>query len=710
MATFRTPQAGYVSWVITLLVAATAGAKEPPRKIALSRTQVFPGPGKVATLLDWRGAKPLPPGGQFHIEVRRDRKRFALRTIPIKKWRDTSRDVLLHVGEQAPGQYTIHARLLDADGTHVGPTASDTFTWGAKPKWLTARPPVKVLNNFVFELLNEALSPASRTPKEYRFSKVQDGFVVIVSEANVRAGGRLGLTLGPKPVATHGPDTPGRIEAMRYLRAGTYSLRVDSRGGASLRRLIVRAIPDIIFNAYLRPQLIPAFRRYLYDPRFLARHILPHVNVLVGWRKAAPQDRFAREWTAQGKRWISEYTIPWKAKTVEEAYTFWNSQQGFKNPLCSGYLADEFHGGKVMKEKAPILTAAIRKLRANPAFRDKMFYAYTSSAQPGLKPLVRTLVQCRYRIAREWYCYEKANEESMRGFFGARWERGERKRWQNMADGAANIRVHVFATFSAPPESADSDPGVDYRVYLDRQFRFIATDPAFFPMRGAMGYNTSYMDEETVRWLAKLYRHYCIEGNTTPLSNDPYVLGHLVNPDFKNGTAGWTLAPAAVGGIRAGAMKQYGNLQGRYDRSGVGDTFLVTRRDAARPNVFRQTIRDLQPGRLYSFRMYVTDHTELRAGKSTRQRYAFSAKINGAEMRPDRRVHHVYRAIHDGGPFQSRKNPAWFNYYYVVFRATARQGELVISDWGDPRRAGGPADQELAFNFMQIQPYFAAED
>ena len=66
--------------------------------------------------------------------------------------------------------------------------------------------------------------------------------------------------------------------------------------------------------------------------------------------------------------------------------------------------------------------------------------------------------------------------------------------------------------------------------------------------RRALG-QMSPEDEETVRWMGRLFRHYCIEGRSTMLSRDPLVLAHLQNPDFEKGPAGWSVAEAEPGSI-----------------------------------------------------------------------------------------------------------------------------------------------------------------
>src|SRR5262249_35214849 len=57
-------------------------------------------------------------------------------------------------------------------------------------------------------------------------------------------------------------------------------------------------------------------------------------------------------------------------------------------------------------------------------------------------------------------------------------------------------------------------------------------------------------DEDSVRFVGKLYRHYAIEGKTEMLTRDPLFLTHVRNPDFDDGTEGWTVRAAEAGASR----------------------------------------------------------------------------------------------------------------------------------------------------------------
>jgi hypothetical protein len=137
-----------------------------------------------------------------------------------------------------------------------------------------------------------------------------------------------------------------------------------------------------------------------------------------------------------------------------------------------------------------------------------------------------------------------------------------------------------------------------------------------------------------------------------------------------------------------------------------GDTFLLLKRSAAKPNVVSQRIRGLQPGRLYSLRCFSAAIKDLAA----QQRLALSLEVTGAESLPERRFQHVFANCYSHllPPFDD-KHKAWMNYHWQVFRAKSPQAELVISDWASPEAPGGRAGQESAVNFVEVQPYEAPE-
>ena len=242
---------------------------------------------------------------------------------------------------------------------------------------------------------------------------------------------------------------------------------------------------------------------------------------------------------------------------------------------------------------------------------------------------------------------------------------------------------------------------------MDLQFHVLANDPTFFGLYGVTSYLSAYSDEETIRWVGKLYRHYCIEGKTDRLT-DTYRLPHLQNPDFEDGLNSWAASPAAEGSITTGSLPGLSWLEGRYPMTTQGNSYLLMKRSDKAPNRVTQTLKALQPGKLYSLKMISSDYGELTAGKSSQQTYALSLDLSDVELAPDKCFQFPFPSCyaHSHGPF-NRDNRAWFNLHNLVFRAQGTEAKLTISDWAKTDQAGGPAGQELLMNFVEVQPYYA---
>ena len=69
-------------------------------------------------------------------------------------------------------------------------------------------------------------------------------------------------------------------------------------------------------------------------------------------------------------------------------------------------------------------------------------------------------------------------------------------------------------------------------------------------------------------------------------------------------------------------------------------------------------------------------------------------------MLDEKTVDHVFSGCHSGGV-----DPPHFTFHRRVFRARTGAAELAISDWASEKKPGGPAGQELIFNFIQVEPY-----
>jgi hypothetical protein len=104
-----------------------------------------------------------------------------------------------------------------------------------------------------------------------------------------------------------------------------------------------------------------------------------------------------------------------------------------------------------------------------------------------------------------------------------------------------------------------------------------------------------------------------------------------------------------------------------------------------------------EPGRLYSFKMFVCDYNDLVTPKARTIEEAKSTAtvlIEGAEVDQTRSFTEVYASNPEP------KIPGCITYHWKIFRATSSTASLTVSDRNSP-----PFGQEQAFNFLEIQPY-----
>jgi len=259
-----------------------------------------------------------------------------------------------------------------------------------------------------------------------------------------------------------------------------------------------------------------------------------------------------------------------------------------------------------------------------------------------------------------------------------------------------------------PFGTLDGNPSVDYKTWMDMQFRFLANTPSFRGLCGIQKFTVGYADDEAVRWTGRLFRHYCIEENTEPLTNDPYLLPHLVNTHFADGVRGWSVYAGEAQSVTtdcwpgSALVIGYSSIQGCFSSHHEGDTFLVMRRSAHGPNSITQTIANLQPGRLYSLRLITADRDDL----SAPQIHAVSMGLEGVEVLAEKRFQQPFsNSVSPPWGGYGPGRPAWMSLHWLLFRATAPTATLCISDWASPSDPGGPIGQRLAANFVQPQPY-----
>jgi hypothetical protein len=582
------------------------------------------------------------------------------------------------------------------------------------------------LNNLASTLVDVAAieSPGGA----HAFDRARSGWIFVSARCS---GGKVTIALDgdAQPLIVHEAADAQTHEAMRHVAAGQHRLRLDCAAGAKIENLVVRAIPELIHCGLGFDPAIKSYGRY--DLEFLKKDILPNITTMIVPHNIQLPREVIDDWHRQGKRFVGEVGINSQAATAEEHFAFWT---GFldKAPFLDGIIVNEFivnnpslpEGAtpsprlleRRSREQARhrAYEEAIRRIHADSRYADKMLYGYVGGSGKKLNQemigptFVRTFIDCGYRIALERYIFEVSSEEKSAAALQL-FSDGIAD-WNAKEPGLNEHLVIAFGLFSMPPGGINKQPNVDYHVWMDQQMNVAANHPALAGLAGLEWWTSLQADEETVRFVGKLYRHYAIEGRTAMLTRDPLFLSHIANADFEKGVEGWTLQAAEPGSIRPGSFPRYGRIEGRYmglgrpaDPEHIGDTFLVMKRSEKGPNSFSQAIKDLEPGRLYSLKMFSCDYQDLvQPRKKTQEQaqpFVGRIAIDGVELDAMRSFSEMYPSNPEP-PI-----PVWITYHWKVFRASGPTAQLTVSDWPDAAKPTGPFGLEQTFNFLELEPY-----
>ena len=600
-----------------------------------------------------------------------------------------STKVKLSVGDIAWGAYRVRARFQDADGQDlVSTTAPATILPGGKHQ-------IKVLNNLVSELMNTR-QRGLQGQKKIAFMNPREGWVFF----SVVGSGHVNL-LDPSTPLVFAEQNGPAFEAVRYLPAGRHELTVTG----DVDQLIVRAIPQLIYSSYPGE----------FDWEFLSEHVFPHCNCILG---TTGDERAIREWTDQGKRWIGFSAAPGHGVGQDvslSAEKYWEDRlsksEGFSHPLLSGVLVDQISSCRAQQkiEIAKMLSTILQ----NPDLKGRQYSPWFEGSVFGSGPdmaFMRLVLDAGWMFAYYGYIPEKVSEAEVREVMYNTFTKNAISCEEEVPGSVKRCLPQPgFMTYIPHGHNLNVDPGRSYKVLMQMHSETFANDPAFFGTFGQLWYYSPYVSEENLRWSAALFRHYGIEGKTAPLTTDPYVLGHIENPDFADGVEGWNLSEAEKGTMRIDSHPGYGGLQGRFISGSKGDIFLVMRRSAKGPNTVTQTIKGLEPGRMYSMKMITADLGDIRNEISKDVTSAVSISVNGVELsaNPEHNIDVSYPSHYGStlGKF-NRDHTAFMTFHRRIFRATEPTAQLTISDWASSDDPGGPVGQELMVNFVEIEPYF----
>jgi hypothetical protein len=689
---------------LTLASAAAAPLADKAPAAFGVRARSYPEPGKILASVNVPAFPGVADGTRLSLDVELRRSsggKVAGRTT-VDAEPQLCEEIILDAADLPSGDYTVAVELHGAALPAVQRASAKVVWPGRAPAYKN----IKILNNFVWGLLDQKAAPGRPVQGVYDVRVPCDRWLMVRSRAPDRLSGQVGVSLDSQYLHRHQPGAGRTLESMRFVKAGDHQVQVAADGAGGLERLEVRTAPEIQHSRY--PTRVQHIKQGVeYDWEFLGKYILPNVNTIISQDFPESAEPQLREWKERGGKWIayggrvgrhSNRDLEASAEVCAEQLA---KRPGYVHPLLDGVLVDEF-----CRETEPygVYTGAVQSLNAR--FPGRAFYPYAAGTFGKKEDSVRFARACIEGggyICWEAYLGEWDNLRSalwaMRRYPGTH--------ITPIADrlpGGVNKIVWVFGAFSFPWPYADGYAGVNYNAYLDMQFQFIATHPTLFGLGGVHIWRSGYCDEERVRWFGRYFRHYCLEGRVDRANDAPYMLTHIWNPDFVDGLKGWTLQPAAADGIRAEQRENFGKFIGRYYRG--PDTFAVTRRQADRPNVLSQTIGDLKPGRLYSVKLFTGNYGDLVEGKSRKEVHSVSIEIRRAQLLEGDRYRYQCpfptRGVSD--QFDS-KHPFWLNYHWRVFRATGTTAELRLSDWKSPDQPGGPAGRQLLYTFVEVKPY-----
>ena len=617
----------------------------------------------------------------------------------------------LELGNNLPGKHRLAVRIAErATGRIVAEndyvmTAVDT----------ASLPSGKRLNNFVTELYSGSLADGT-----VKFCNPRDGWVyAFFEDACESAQGRFDRE--PACAVRRRPNEPDG--AMRRLSAGWHTITVSGSNGKG--RLRINAIkPMVISPTCGRPPYTDFnaqefgsdyYRRYLYH----TFNTFSHFKIAKTPDPAYPADAermrdiIERGFGASGQGRISGGSKIWSSKADL-------TREITRNPSwIDGYglLLDESspysprHNQFATAETCWDLAEDPRSVSL---FWNSCMYA-TCRDPRGQASMLAAIANSGCgtgMILPETYLISYPTEEQVRSQ-----ERHYAKLLGSIRDqvpAAASSVIFCFGGYIiAGGWNGYSAPDTDMKVVIDDFIRNLALNPDFADA-GGIGFYAIGCNQEMFRWYMDSIRHYAVLGNTDRRSDEfgfTYKPGHITDNDFERGFEGWRIDAAEPGSIREFKRLDYGRfVHGRkMVPQGYGDTALVFERSAKRPNKVSQTMKNLVPGKCYFVSCATMDLDDLQKPGPSGDDIVFSISVGkgGVEV-PQLRATLKTAELRDA-KWQAKWSKAPSRVcatHSMVFKATATEAELTLSDWkNDAERLGGVGRKRIV-NYVIVRPYY----
>ena len=287
---------------------------------------------------------------------------------------------------------------------------------------------------------------------------------------------------------------------------------------------------------------------------------------------------------------------------------------------------------------------------------------------------------------------------------------------ETMAPVAAGSLLYHVSGYIAPYLWCDYPASTaDFKVFFADLVRSFATNPVYRDIPGLSFSALSRIDEELLRWMSKVFRYYAIEGHTDDICAKygyRYFPGHLVNGDFDRKLEGWDVRPAADGSVVTTNIHAFAEdilCFRECENSRYGDTFAVMKRGAKGPNVLRQQVKGLTPGKLYFFSCLTMDLDDVRKPGSVVGPTHFHVDLQGAEIVRETRFRQEFatgksRRGYRGKPCVGRVTDRF------VFRARGETASVSLCDWDDATTPGGKIGGETVVTYVICRPYYVESE
>lgn len=582
-----------------------------------------------------------------------------------------------------PGKILLEGALIDKQ-------TGKTFATGSYPAELTvpvklSRPVEKRLN-----MLTQRLLTADARDGKYVFSAPRDGWVFISLSAG-KSDTAVKLDGNAEPVIRAVSGRP--FETLRHVSPGDHALELANTNGG---KLIVNSVPEILINGYPHG---PEFNRAEMRHRdYLENFYYPNITTIAhGYRMTPVQ---LKNLAGRGKELLNQ-TMHARGRTLYETPEELVKRFRVK-PAGQGRTFDEIYMGE--SRAVRIMTQALERLTDCPA----PMYFWSSGVKFHINGLnaayfssIANHAKGKGKFIFECYARTQDTEEKADIYLEDYLNESIRRAKQLMPD-AEKYSLMVLGMYTnAGNYCTDTYAGPDVKAFWNKVFYKWANDPEFKDLAGVGLYAWANGNEESLRWAAKLIRHYVIEGNTEDLAAKygyHYLPGHLKNGDFTEGLAHWT----AKGSVKVVTVK---NLGRQYQKRmwfppSTGDTAcLFTRSDKA-PNTLTTKITGLTPGKTYVLRYLLTDNADVKAKKSSGKKILLRVKLDGAQNITASSPVAKYLAP-DGVNIRG-----YVNNVAVVFMAEKPEAGLTFSDCAEDTAPGAPAGQEILLNKVSVTPYF----